>query len=262
MMTPRRYRVGLRCYPRAYRRWRGDEILDTLAAGDRDRGRPSTREALMLGVAGARLHARTTGSPLSAACGAVCGLCAACAPATLWSLGTVAHGGHSAPVPGGPAFVTRVLVAVMASLVLADLCRGMARRLFAMFAVVLPIGIFLARNAHAAVPAAAATVSSYEFIAAAFASLLTAGLLLTTSSIGGRVRSALLCTGLMAAAIAAVWTAITIPDSLAQPWSWGPAKAAALVGLVLTALSAIASVAGREPPPYTPDDPAHPQVRT
>jgi hypothetical protein len=52
MTAPRRYRIALRAYPAHYRKDRGDELLSTLADGDDERGRPSTREALALGYRG------------------------------------------------------------------------------------------------------------------------------------------------------------------------------------------------------------------
>jgi hypothetical protein len=48
----RRYRVALWAYPARYRTGRGRELLSTLADGDDDRGRPSTREALALAYRG------------------------------------------------------------------------------------------------------------------------------------------------------------------------------------------------------------------
>ena len=52
MTPPRRYRIALRAYPGRYRKGRGDELLSTLADGDDERGRPSTREAVALGYRG------------------------------------------------------------------------------------------------------------------------------------------------------------------------------------------------------------------
>jgi hypothetical protein len=48
----RRYRAALRAYPALYRKSRGRELLSTLADGDDERGRPSTREALALAYSG------------------------------------------------------------------------------------------------------------------------------------------------------------------------------------------------------------------
>jgi hypothetical protein len=52
MTAPRRYRMALCAYPRRYRKDRGDELLSTLADGDDERGRASTREALALAYRG------------------------------------------------------------------------------------------------------------------------------------------------------------------------------------------------------------------
>ncbi|MEE6261069.1 hypothetical protein [Plantactinospora sonchi] len=54
----RRYRWLLRAYPRAYRQYRADEMLETLlAAGETDRRHPSLRESLALLVGGLRARA-------------------------------------------------------------------------------------------------------------------------------------------------------------------------------------------------------------
>jgi hypothetical protein len=55
---PRRYRAALRVYPAGYRASRASELLATLADGDDDRGRPSTREALALAHHGLLMRAR------------------------------------------------------------------------------------------------------------------------------------------------------------------------------------------------------------
>ncbi|MEO3743039.1 hypothetical protein [Plantactinospora sp. B5E13] len=54
----RRYRWLLRAYPRAYRQYRADEMLETLlAAGETDRRHPNLRESLALLVGGLRARA-------------------------------------------------------------------------------------------------------------------------------------------------------------------------------------------------------------
>ena len=58
MNVPRRYRVALAAYPARYRSERGQELLTTLADGDDDRGRPSTREAVALAYRGAQQRGR------------------------------------------------------------------------------------------------------------------------------------------------------------------------------------------------------------
>lgn len=58
MTHPRRYRAALRVYPAGYRASRASELLATLADGDDDRGRPSTREALALAHHGLLMRAR------------------------------------------------------------------------------------------------------------------------------------------------------------------------------------------------------------
>ena len=63
MTAARRYRVALRAYPRGYRSKRGSELLATLADGDDDRGRPSTREATALAYRGLVMRARLAASP-------------------------------------------------------------------------------------------------------------------------------------------------------------------------------------------------------
>jgi len=63
MTIPRRYRVALRVYPAGYRASRGRELLATLADGDDDRGRPSTREAAALACRGLIMRGRLAVSP-------------------------------------------------------------------------------------------------------------------------------------------------------------------------------------------------------
>lgn len=63
MTTPRRYRVALLAYPAGYRTSRGPELAATLAEGDDERGRPSTREAAALAYRGLRMRGRAAGSP-------------------------------------------------------------------------------------------------------------------------------------------------------------------------------------------------------
>lgn len=62
MRAPRRYRMALYAYPGAYRKGRGAELLSTLAEGDDERGRASTREALALTGSGLAARARIAGS--------------------------------------------------------------------------------------------------------------------------------------------------------------------------------------------------------
>lgn len=57
MRVPRHYRLALRAYPAPYRRSRGPELATTLADGDDDRGRASTREALALAGRGLAMRA-------------------------------------------------------------------------------------------------------------------------------------------------------------------------------------------------------------
>lgn len=63
MTSARRYRAALLAYPTRYRRERAAELLATLADGDDDRGRPSTREAVALAYRGVAMRAHMTASP-------------------------------------------------------------------------------------------------------------------------------------------------------------------------------------------------------
>jgi hypothetical protein len=54
--------MALRAYPGRYRNDRGDELLSTLADGDDERGRASTREALALGYRGLLQRGRIASS--------------------------------------------------------------------------------------------------------------------------------------------------------------------------------------------------------
>ena len=58
-----RYRAALHAYPSGYRRSRGPELVATLADGDDDRGRPSTREAAALTYRGLTMRAHVVASP-------------------------------------------------------------------------------------------------------------------------------------------------------------------------------------------------------
>lgn len=62
MSAPRRYRLALLAYPRAYRVKRAPELLATLAEGDEERGRASLREAAALVRRGVAMRARRHGA--------------------------------------------------------------------------------------------------------------------------------------------------------------------------------------------------------
>jgi hypothetical protein len=63
MTAPWRYRLALAAYPARYRAERGRELLSTLADGDDDRGRPSTREAVALAYRGLLERSRMAATP-------------------------------------------------------------------------------------------------------------------------------------------------------------------------------------------------------
>jgi hypothetical protein len=63
MTAPWRYRLALAAYPARYRAERSRELLSTLADGDDERGRPSTREAVALAYRGLLMRSRMAATP-------------------------------------------------------------------------------------------------------------------------------------------------------------------------------------------------------
>lgn len=120
MRVARRYRGALRAYPAWYRQSRGPELLATLADGDDDRGRPSTREAAALARRGLIMRAGVAVSPDGLLVGAAALLMAAVTGGFAWAERVFLFRGEAAAFGSdGPGLWWALALAVGAFTVLA-----------------------------------------------------------------------------------------------------------------------------------------------
>ncbi|MEN3611479.1 hypothetical protein AAH979_18195 [Plantactinospora sp. ZYX-F-223] len=122
----RRYRWLLRAYPRAYRQYRADEMLETLlAAGETDRGHPNLRESLALLTGGLRARTgvdrlgsrpalRYSALRLTALSLLVCGIVLTAMP-VMWRLWLLLPGTSSTAVVTGSLVTPALLLLALAA---------------------------------------------------------------------------------------------------------------------------------------------------
>ena len=127
MKTPRRYGAALRAYPARYRAGRGPELLATLADGDDDRGRPSTREAAALAYRGLAMRARLVTAPEGLLVAAAILVLVALTGGFVWAERVyLLHGQAAAFGTDGPGKWSTLALGVSAYLVLAPRRRAPA----------------------------------------------------------------------------------------------------------------------------------------
>jgi hypothetical protein len=234
--VPRRYRIALRAYPRAYREARQDEIQATLAEADDARGgRPATREAAAL--LRHALELRVRGSALRLA--GLLVLAAALAPSGLWSTHTAVFEGGTGRSLDGPDLIVRLALAAAAILAL-------TRRpvLAAIAGLSFPLAFQLVQR----LAWADASGTDDSVLIGPRLSLPLCLLMFVAAVAAGRLSEVARRRAVMAllatASAAALAQAIHRPDlpgaGYAEPWiaDLGPAAALAAAGLLLAAASA------------------------
>ncbi|GIJ30014.1 hypothetical protein Vqi01_51760 [Micromonospora qiuiae] len=122
----RRYRWLLRAYPRAYRQYRADEMLETLmGVGETDRRHPSLRESLALVVEGLRVRSgvdrlgsrgtlRNSALRLTALSLLVCGVTLTALP-LIWRLWLLLPGNSAGFLYGGSLVTPALLLLALAA---------------------------------------------------------------------------------------------------------------------------------------------------
>jgi hypothetical protein len=249
-MTPRRiYRVAVRAYPRAWRSIYADDLLTTLAALDRDRGRASVREVLSLlrGAATARYRPLLGARRLDHLVGlaALALLAAAVSPATLWGRVDVATGPDAAiPVLVGPASAARVvLVAVAVAALVANAPSPLRRpALAAAGAGIAEAGLFTAAHLHATrhepFAMSAFTLSVISACALSAAAVALALRLSRPQRLLGSAGSLMVIGATAVAGAAVARTHVASPGRL-WPWELGPAGWVASAGVALACVCLI-----------------------